>query len=74
MNKSFLKTKAARIVIGMLWGLGLACIFRKTCEGRKYIVYKAANPEKIINKIHKYNNKCYSYSTETTKCTENTIG
>lgn len=63
-----LKSNGARIVIGILWGLGLACIFQKTCKGRECIVYKAPNPQKITNKIHKYGNKCYKYTTETTKC------
>ena len=68
------KSYIARIVIGILWGLGLACIFRKTCEGRKCIVYKAPNPKKIVNKIHKYNEKCYSYSTVSTTCKGDVIG
>ena len=69
----FLKTNIARIVIGILWGLGLACIFRKTCEGNKCIVYKAANPNTITKNVYRYNDKCYSYTTTNTKCTDNAI-
>ena len=71
---SFLKSTIARIVIGILWGLGLACIFRKTCEGRKCIVYKGPNPDEITNNIYKYNKKCYSYNIEATKCVGDVIG
>ena len=74
MKLNFLKSNISRIVVGILWGLGLACIFRKTCEGRKCIVYKAPNPELVTKKVYKYNNKCYTYSTKTTQCTNNVIG
>tara|TARA_B110000037_G_C17101338_1_gene498122 strand:- start:2161 stop:2379 length:219 start_codon:yes stop_codon:yes gene_type:complete len=70
---NFLKSNIARIVIGILWGLGLACIFQQTCKGRKCIVYKAPNPQNITSKIHKYGNKCYSYTTQATKCSGNDI-
>ena len=40
--EKFLKTNAAKIAISILWGLGLACIFRTACKGRDCIVYKAS--------------------------------
>ena len=70
----FLKTDTGKIVIGIIWGLGLACLFRQTCVGRKCIVYKAPNPTKVMSNVYSYNNKCYKYVTETTKCTDNVNG
>lgn len=67
---NFLKTNIARIIVGIIWGLGLACIFKKTCEGRKCIVYRAPNPHKVTKNIYSHNNKCYSYKTVTTNCTK----
>ena len=69
----FLKTPTARIVVAILWGLGLACIFRQTCKGRNCIVFKAPDPNLIKNKIYSYNNKCYKYDTMGTSCTNNAI-
>ena len=41
---NFLKTPAGKIAVSILWGLGLACIFRKACKGRDCIVFKAPSP------------------------------
>ena len=68
-----LQSPHMKIIISVLWGLGLACIFRQTCKGRKCIVYKAPDPNKIKNKIYMYNKKCYKYSPTPTKCGKNNI-
>lgn len=68
-----LKTKAGRIILSILWGLGLACIFRKVCTGRKCIAYRAPLPNNIVSSIYTYDGKCYKFMTKTTKCKGNTI-
>jgi len=76
-DKNFFKNEYTKIILGIIWGLGLACIFRSACEGRKCIIYKAPNPVEIKNKIygHKYNDeeKCYKFDTINTQCTEDAI-
>ncbi len=72
MNKIF-KNEYIRIILGLLWGFGLACIFRSACNGRKCIVYKAPKPSEVINKIYSFDDKCYKYKTETTSCDEDAI-
>jgi len=69
----FFNTKQGRIIISIIWGVGLSCLFRKVCVGRECIIYKAPDPNKIKNSIFLHNKKCYKYETETTKCTENPI-
>lgn len=71
--ENFLKTNSAKIAISILWGLGLACIFRTACKGRDCIVYKAADPDLIRGKIYKFDNSCYKYDTVQTKCTKDAI-
>ena len=44
MIKKFFKTKESKIILSIVWGLGLSCLFRKACKGRKCIVYSAPNP------------------------------
>ena len=66
----FLKSDVGKIMLGIIWGLGLACLFRQTCSGRNCLVYKAPNPQKIQSNVYSYNNKCYKYTTETEKCTK----
>lgn len=68
-----LKTKTGKIILSILWGLGLACIFKKVCSGRKCIVYKAPLPNNIISNVYMHDGKCYKYLVNTTKCTVNAI-
>ena len=68
-----LKTRQGRILLSIIWGLGLACLFRKVCKDRNCIVYKAPNSNLINNEIYLHDNKCFRYNIETTRCTENTI-
>ncbi len=69
----FAKTRRGRIIISILWGFGLACLFRKVCKDRNCIVYRAPDPNLIINNIYQHNGKCYEYKTENTQCTKNIV-
>ena len=73
IDTNFFKSDQSKIILGIIWGLGLACIFRCACEGRKCIIYKAPNPEDIKNKIYGHQEKCYTYETSETSCTEDAI-
>jgi len=73
LDAKFLNSEYTKIIIGIIWGLGLACIFRCACEGRKCIIYKAPNPVDIKNKIYIHNEKCYKYDTAETSCTDDAI-
>ena len=72
-DAKFLKSENTKIVLGIIWGLGIACIFRCACEGRKCIIYKSPNPLDIENKIYSHKEKCYTYDTSETACTEDAI-
>ena len=66
-------TYEGRIIISIIWGLGLSCLFRQVCKGRNCIIYKAPDPSTIKNNIYLHNSKCYKYDTETIKCTNDAI-
>lgn len=68
-----IKTQQGRIIVSIIWGLGLACLFRKVCVGRNCIVYKAPNHNLIANNIYSHNSKCYKYDIETTQCVKDAI-
>lgn len=72
INKIF-KTYESKIILSIVWGIGLSCIFRKICIGRKCVIYSAPDPNVIKNNIYLFNDKCYKYTTENTKCTKNSI-
>ena len=73
MNSNFFKNQYTKIILGLLWGFGLACIFRSACNGRKCIIYKAPKPKDIENSIYNYDEKCYKYETVSTECNNNAI-
>ena len=68
-----LKTKTGVIMMSIIWGFGLACLFRKVCTGRQCIVYRAPNPEYMSDNIFSFDKKCYVYTPQTTKCNKNPI-
>jgi hypothetical protein len=66
--KKIIDNDYSKIVLGILWGLGLACIFRSACNGRNCIIYKAPRPAQIKNKIYSHEDKCYKYDSQSTQC------
>ena len=73
MNMKFLKNEYTKIILGILWGFGLACIFRSACNGRSCIIYKAPKPKEIKGNIYTHDKKCYTYEPISTKCESDTI-
>jgi hypothetical protein len=68
-----LETKQGRIMVSIIWGLGLSCLFRQTCKGRNCIVYKAPNNQEVQKNIYRYDNKCFKYKAMGTKCTKDPV-
>lgn len=73
LNSKILEKRETKILISIIWGLGIACLFRKVCKGRDCIIYKAPDPNYVKNNIWKFNNKCYKFNTEAVKCRKNSI-
>ena len=66
--KQFLGDSNGKMIISIIWGLGLSALFRKVCKGRNCIVIKREKKKKIENKIFKVNNKCIKFNSEITSC------
>lgn len=71
----FLKDRPFVIIISLLWGLGLSCMFRQACVGRDCIVIKAPAPNNIIGKVFREpgGKKCYTYIPHTAICDNNPV-
>jgi hypothetical protein len=67
----FFQTDTGRILVSIIWGLGLAAILRQACKGRNCIILKAPDPKYIEKQTWKYNNKCYKFQTKQIKCDKN---
>ena len=65
---NILKSRDIKIVFSIIWGLGLASLFRRVCKGRDCIIYRAPSPEYIKGKTFEFNDKCYNYVPKLVKC------
>jgi hypothetical protein len=65
---SFIDSNVGRIIISVVWGLGLSALFRRACNGRKCIVVKGPKPSQFENKIYGFNNKFYTYQPYSVTC------
>jgi hypothetical protein len=54
--------------MSILLGLGLASLFRTVCKDKDCIIFHAPPLEEIKDKIYKYDNKCYKYTTKSVVC------
>ena len=61
-------TKYGRILLSMLLGLGLASLFRKSCESRNCLMFHAPSFKEINENVYKYDNKCYKFKEHSVKC------
>ena len=63
-----LKSEQGKILISIIWGIGLSCLFRQVCKGRDCIVIRAPNPSTIKGKVFKVEKKCYQYIPYHVEC------
>jgi hypothetical protein len=66
--EKFLDSEEGKIIISIVWGLGIAALFRKACKGRSCIVVKGPDPSELKDKVFAFNNKCYTYTPYATSC------
>jgi|TARA_B100001287_G_scaffold271652_1_gene272255 hypothetical protein len=60
-----------KTLISILLGLGLATLFRKVCNDRNCLVFKAPEIKKIENQVFEFDDKCYKFNKKATKCDNN---
>ena len=68
MIEKFLNTEYGRIIISIIWGFGIACLFKRVCNGKKCLVIKGPNPNNLKKKIFRFNNNCFKYNTYSVSC------
>ena len=66
--KNFIGSKSGVTILSIVLGLGLACIFKMSCDSQNCIVFKA--PDYSEKKIIKYNDKCYESNEHMETCDE----
>ncbi len=65
---NLLNYKTTRIILSIIWGIGLSTLFKRVCKERKCIIIKAPKLNLIKNKIFEFDNKCYIFKPKITTC------
>lgn len=70
----FMKTRNGIILISIVWGLGLAAMFRTVCVGKNCVVVKAPDASEIKNTIYSFGDeKCYKFKPISSECTKESV-
>jgi len=64
--KKFIESKSGVFLLSVVLGLGLACIFKMSCDSQNCIVQCA--PDYSEKKIIRYNDKCYEPNEHMETC------
>ena len=64
----FVHTKTGRYLMSIILGLGLASLFRTICKEKNCIIFKVPPLDEMDGKVYKYQDKCYTYKSVSTKC------
>ena len=66
--KRLLYSKYSNVIISIILGLGLSTLFRKACNSRNCLVFRAPPFDKVDGKTFRHNDKCYKFKASTTTC------
>lgn len=64
----FIKSRTGRVILSIVWGLGLAALLRGVCTGPDCVVVQGPDPSEIRNKIFKYKDRCISFKPVYASC------
>ncbi len=63
-----LYTDSGQIILSIIFGLGLAVIFQKTCKGPHCMVFQPPPLKEMQENIYSFNEECYKYTPQFVKC------
>lgn len=66
--KRLLYSPIGKMIISMLLGFGIATFFRRACNSRNCLVFRAPSLDKINKQIFKYEDKCYVFNAKSESC------
>lgn len=58
-------------IISLILGLGLATLFKKSCNNDRCRIFRAPHPKKINEKLLRFDEKCYKYEFNAGRCNGN---
>ncbi len=63
-----LHTENGRYAISFILGMGLASLFRKMCNDRNCLIFKAPPLNEVTENTYTYGDKCYTFKEKLTTC------
>ena len=67
----FMKSDTGAVLVSIILGLGLAALFRKSCNDNNCVIIEGPPANEIDNKIFRFDGKCYNYKASATSCKVN---
>jgi len=61
-------TTNGQYIISFILGIGMASLFRKICNERNCLVFKAPNFDEVTKNVYTYGDKCYSFTKDSVAC------
>lgn len=65
-----LHSRAGRIIVSIILGLGIASIFRPKCHKKECLDFKGPDLKEIEHNIYRYNDRCYKFKLTSKSCLE----
>jgi hypothetical protein len=57
---SLFKTKTGKVILSVLWGLGIAALFYKVCENAGCFVINEKNTPDVEKNIYEFRTECFN--------------
>lgn len=64
----FKENPAARAVLSVVLGLGLASLFRSTCKNGRCVVVEGPPVQEVRDNVYRLNGSCYKYTQTPSSC------
>ena len=69
--QEMIHSETGKVMFAIILGIGLASLFRKACNARNCLFFKAPALASIKDNTYKYNDKCYKFHEEAVACNKN---
>lgn len=67
------KTKTGKVVLSVIWGIGIAALFYMATKNGGLMVVKAPNAEEVQSNVYQFEKDCYTFSPYPAKCASDAI-
>lgn len=66
--KRLMYSDTGRVILSVVLGLGIACLFQKVCKDKECIRFSGPVIQQIDGKVFEYDDKCYQYNARPVQC------